>query len=110
MRKKRLPLVILLSIAVSFLLYFFISNWLEEPEIQIVYVLPDEPIKAVAKRRSRYYAAHAQTTGQGERHESMEVQHELPDEMERDNREFNTSLLLSFLTTSRQSVTITFLK
>ena len=92
MRKKRLSLVILLSIAVSFLLYFFISNRLEEPEIQIVYVLPDEPIKAVTKRRSRYYAAHAQTTGLGEQHESMEVQHELPDEMERDTPDFNTSL------------------
>ena len=107
MRKKFLALMLLPSIAVIFLIYFFISNWLEGPEIQIVYVLPDEPIKAVTKRRSRYFAAHAQTTGLGEQHESMEVQHELPDEMERDNREFNTSLLLSFLTTSRQSVTIT---
>ena len=96
MRKKRLPLVILLSIAVSFMLYFFISNRLEEPEIQIVYVLPTEPIKAVTKRRSRYFAAHAQSTGLGERHESMEVQHELPDEMEHDTRDFNT-IATSFL-------------
>ncbi len=107
MRKKRFPLVILLSIAVSFMLYFFISNMLKEPEIQIVYVLLDEPIKAVTKRRSRYYATHAQTTGLGEQHESMEIQHGLPDELERDTPDFNTSLLLSFLTTSRQSVTIT---
>lgn len=92
MRRKYLPFVILLSIAVSFALYFFISKLWEEPEIQIEYVLPDEPIKTVTKRRSRYYATHAQTTGVGEQHESMEVQHELLDEMERDKRDFNTSL------------------
>ena len=92
MRKKRLPLVILLSIAVSFTLYFFISKRWEEPEIHIEYVLPDEPIEAVTKRRSRYYATHAQTTGLEEQHESMEAQHELPDEMERDKRDFNASL------------------
>lgn len=92
MRRKCLPFVILLSIAVSFTLYFFISKRLEEPEIRIEYVLPDEPIEAVTKRRSRYYATHAETTGLGEQHESMEVQHELPYEMERDNRDFNPSL------------------
>ena len=92
MRRKRLSFVVLLGIAVSFTLYFFISRLWEEPEIVIEYVLPDEPIKEVTKRRSRYYATHAQTTGLGEQHESIVVQHELPDEIERDNRDFNTSL------------------
>ena len=93
MLKRLLTLVILLSIVVSCLLYVFIGRIMEEPEIQIEYVLPDEPISDNAKRRSRYYATHDRTAGgQEEQNEPEEEQHELPDGWQHNEQDFNTSL------------------
>lgn len=92
MRKKRLPLVILLSIPVFLcMLYLFISNIAKEPEIRIEYVLPDEPMKEVIKRRTRYNKSHVQTTEFGEWHNSGEEQKEPTDEKERDIQDINAS-------------------
>ena len=67
------------------MLYFFISKNVEVPEIQIEYVLPDEPIRVDPKRRYRYYSTPVRTTEKDE-------QHDPPNERQRTKQNLNTSV------------------
>lgn len=93
MLRKRLTLLILLSMPVFIcVLYFFISESFEEPEIQIEYVLPNEPIKDDAKGHFRHYATHVQTKEKRELHILSEKQHVPPIDRQPNKQNSNTSL------------------